>query len=486
MTAPSDLTEFNEETQTKPTESADFAVSETLSAKQGEDLSPDKKTTVPSAVTGKATKFALRMGEAGYITGRRYDAIKNAFLSYRPAEKRKKPLRARVTGGGETFSCGKKLLAKLCIVGGYLRLFLALSPGEYSEQKYHHKDYSDVRRYAKTPMMIKLSSDRQVKNAVSLIDDVMRLNGFVPDENYEPKDQAGIFKKPRKTAPKVVYVEREAAVPPIVHTETEDSAAAEPAVAAGVKAPARGIVFDGEGNRIGKVRRGVWYDAEDKALGDFREEDESVYFYGDGVKSAYLDGHDNVLSMRNTYVATLRRTPVLLLVLIILLVVMTALSVCLGAYFLTRSTGGDYAPTLFIADADGRSWDDMENIPVFMNEVFGDTVIAPGQDGTYAFTFENRNDNALVFSFTFTEANDYGIDITYRLKRDGAYIVGADGNYVGVEPLSVGAGGLTIEANSDSVFELEWKWAHNDAVDTAAGENGATYTLNIGFSAYVA
>ena len=32
MTAPSDLTEFNEETQTKPTESADFAVSETLSA----------------------------------------------------------------------------------------------------------------------------------------------------------------------------------------------------------------------------------------------------------------------------------------------------------------------------------------------------------------------------------------------------------------------------------------------------------------------
>ena len=140
-----------------------------------------------------------------------------------------------------------------------------------------------------------------------------------------------------------------------------------------------------------------------------------------------------------------------LLVLIILLVVMTALSVCLGAYFLTRSTGGDYAPTLFVADADGRSWDDMENIPVFMNEVFGDTVIAPGQDGTYAFTFENRNDNALVFSFTFTEANDYGIDITYRLKRDGAYIVGADGNYVGVEPLSVGAGGLTIEANSDSV-----------------------------------
>ena len=99
---------------------------------------------------------------------------------------------------------------------------------------------------------------------------------------------------------------------------------------------------------------------------------------------------------------------------------------------------------------------------------------------------ENRNDNALVFSFTFTEANDYGIDITYRLKRDGAYIVGADGNYVGVEPLSVGAGGLTIEANSDSVFELEWKWAHNDAVDTVAGENGATYTLNIGFSAYVA
>ncbi len=44
---------------------------------------------------------------------------------------------------------------------------------------------------------------------------------------------------------------------------------------------------------------------------------------------------------------------------------------------------------------------------------------------------------------------------------------------------------MTIEAESDSVFVLEWEWRHNDAADTEAGINEATYTLNIKFTAAV-
>ena len=44
---------------------------------------------------------------------------------------------------------------------------------------------------------------------------------------------------------------------------------------------------------------------------------------------------------------------------------------------------------------------------------------------------------------------------------------------------------MTIEANSSSVFVLEWEWRHNDAVDTVAGQNGAIYTLNINLNAQV-
>ena len=130
--------------------------------------------------------FAARMGDAGYVAGRRYDAVKNAFLSYRTAGKKPKTVRARITSGGETFGAGRNLYAKLCLVGGYLRLFLALDPKAYNPQKYHHKDYTEVVRYAKVPLMIKLSSDRQVKNALELIDDVLTQNGFVKEETYLP------------------------------------------------------------------------------------------------------------------------------------------------------------------------------------------------------------------------------------------------------------------------------------------------------------
>ena len=152
--------------------------------------------------------FAEKMSEAGYVVGRRYDAVKNAFLSYKSTAKRPKPLHFRFSTNSETFTVGKKLLAKLVLVSGYLRLFVALDPKAYNEQKYHHKDYTEVARYEKTPLMIKLSSDRQEKYAVELIDDLMRANNFEPDENYVPTDQADVFMTAARTRKKtkVVYV----------------------------------------------------------------------------------------------------------------------------------------------------------------------------------------------------------------------------------------------------------------------------------------
>lgn len=468
---------------------------------------PQIRHRLPAAVTGKAPKFAVRMGDAGYVNGRRYDAVKNAFLSYKPAEKRKRPLRARITGSCETFGSGRSVYAKLALVGGYLRLFLALDPKLYSEQKYHHKDYSEVARYAKTPFMIKLSSDRQVKHALDLIDEVMRANGYVPDETYVPKDQAGVFKKTRKK-PKVVYVDREVEVPAepqIVYVDREVPAAAEVAAAEpeiryitvpapaeevepgepgalDVKLPTRGRVYDREGNRIGTLRASVWYDGEEEEVGAFRKEETNVFFYdGTAARAGYVDANDNILSLGNKYIATIRRIRLWPLLLIILLAALTLVSVILSAYFLSRSGGGT-AEFVFVADADGTAWEDTENLPVFMNERFGDTVIAPGMEGSYTFAFENRNENALVFSLTFSEDNEYGIGLMYRLKRDGVYISGTE--YVAAEEISTE--GMTIEASSSSVFQIEWFWQDNDPVDTEAGENGATYTLHISFAAAVA
>lgn len=456
---------------------------------EGENAQPAQShaaaAVMPTAASRSNSSFAERMGDAGYIAGRRYDAVKNAFLAYKTKDRRPKTVRSRITRSGETFYAGRKVLGKVCLVGGYLRLFLALDPKQYNVDKYHHKDYSEVVRYAKFPFMIKLSSDRQEKYAVELIDELLVLNGFVRDESYEEKDQANIFKKTRrkKAEPQAAEV-RTVYVP--VPAEAEAAAAediGEPE-SIDVKLPKRGTVLDKQGKRIGKVRKSVWRDEEETEQGVFVKEETNVFVYAGETRTGYVDKNDNILTLSNKYVATIRRAERFwILALVIFLVLVTLLTVILSAYFLTRSENSDYAPVLFIASEDGTDWNDAEELPVFFNETFGDSKIAPGMKGSYRFTFENRNKNALEYSLQFSEENEYGISIVYRLKRDGAYISGAQ-DYVGAAQL--GLEQLTVEASSSTVFELEWYWQDNDAADTVAGENSAVYSLTITLSAHIA
>ena len=441
-------------------------------------------SNIPTAAERSNRSFAERMGEAGYIAGRRYDAVKNAFLAYKTAERKPKNVRSRISRSGETFYAGRKVLGKVCLVGGYLRLFLALDPKLYNVEKYHHKDYSEVVRYAKFPFMIKLSSDRQEKYAEELIGELLLLNGFVRDEEYVVKDQANIFKKPRhKKAVQETTEIRTVYVP--VPAETEAAAAEDigESEQIDVRLPRRATVFNKQGERIGKVRKGVWQDEDGNEQGTFVKEETNVFVYSGESRTGYVDKNDNVLSLSNKYIATLRRPERFwILALVLFLVLVTLLTVILSAYFLTRSENTDYAPVIFIASEDGTSWEDSEDLPIFFNETFGDNKVAPGMKGSYRFTFANRNKNTLDYSLLFSEENEYGIAILYRLKRDGAYISGTQ-DYVTADEL--GLEGLTVEAQSSTVFELEWFWQDNDEADTVAGQNSAVYTLTISLSAQV-
>lgn len=480
-------------------------------AESGGALSPQNENSDPNkAAVGRAdipprrgarAGFSARMGEAGYVTGRRYDAVKNAFLMYRTVGKRPKGVRSRIAGGGESFSSGRKLLAKLCLVGGYLRLFLALDPAAYNVQKFHQKDYTGVARYAKVPLMIKLSSERQVRHALELIDELMRANGFAPDPDYVPSDQANIFPKPKGKAKRGVRtvdsVQGGFAAPQTEGSALREEYAASQAEgeesafrsesegdpsAIDVRLPVRAGVCDRAGKRIGRIRRSVWYDGDRERLGEFRKEETNVFFYDGQKRAAYVDKNDNILTLSGGYVATIRRFPWRLAALLVLaLALLTAFSVLLGLYCAGRSVGADYAPVLFVADAEGTQWSEEENLPVFFNEKFGDTKIAPGMRGSYRFVLENRNADALVFSLAFSEENEYGIGLVYRLSRDGALIAGG-AEYRAADAL--GISDLTVEAWSSTVFELEWYWQDGEA-DTAAGENEAQYTLTIAFTAAV-
>lgn len=254
----------------------------------------------------------------------------------------------------------------------------------------------------------------------------------------------------------------------------------------GARVPAVATVRIGDGKKTGKVRSGVWYGEDGGEIGRFAVKDGAVLLEEGGRKVAVLDENDNLFDNEGRYVATIKRFPALLCALIALAAAaIIAFSVCLGAYFMKSSESviyPDYAPVMFVADAAGENLDGNHNLSVFYNDLFGTQKIAPGMSGSYAFTVRNENENTIEFSISFSCENDYGIDIAYSLSRDGAVLSGSEEK---VPAEQVGVRNLTIQPLSETVFVLNWEWRDNDETDTAAGQNGATYRLDITFTAQV-
>ena len=110
-----------------------------------------------------------------------YTVIKNLLLSY-------KGVKARSSWNCESYNKGRLQCAKINIKGRTLALYLALDPKEYADSKYHFTDVSGKPKFDKVPMLVKVRSDRALKYAVELIDEMMRKleipQGEIPTVDY--------------------------------------------------------------------------------------------------------------------------------------------------------------------------------------------------------------------------------------------------------------------------------------------------------------
>ena len=73
----------------------------------------------------------------------------------------------------ESYKHGSKPIAKLTVKGKTLNAYLALPPSEYAETKYIFIDASEIKAYEKYPMRVKITSDRQLKWACELVDEIV-------------------------------------------------------------------------------------------------------------------------------------------------------------------------------------------------------------------------------------------------------------------------------------------------------------------------
>lgn len=266
---------------------------------------------------------------------------------------------------------------------------------------------------------------------------------------------------------------------------------------ASVKLPRRCSVVDQNGDKIGYVRRSVYYNLQEEVQGKFfknegtgaveyRQKDavsrelagESILNYP--VLVGHVNEQDQIISIANTYIATLKYRHWLVPIIIILF------SMCLLALFFAMlfvNISKDYVPKLFVVEEGGTEWTQDEPINVFKDGLYNGKVIYPGMEGKYSFRLENRNSNALCYSLSFSDVNDYEINLGYRLRRNGEYVRGSEDIYV--ETANLNLSDLSVEANKNDTFTLEWKWLDLDPIDTVAGMEHATYTLNISFNAYI-
>ncbi len=131
-------------------------------------LSINRKPAVP---------FYTKMLDADESLQRYYNAIRNEFKSYRN-------INARISKKGDTFRKGRELIAKLTLSGKTIKLYYKLNIADYEESKFHQKFAGDKKTYAEVPMYVKVKSDRGLKNAITLIGELMNKENVAKKQRY--------------------------------------------------------------------------------------------------------------------------------------------------------------------------------------------------------------------------------------------------------------------------------------------------------------
>ena len=134
---------------------------------------------------------------------------------------------------------------------------------------------------------------------------------------------------------------------------------------------------------------------------------------------------------------------------------------------------GDF--NVFDYENSSVTWNGSTNLDIFSKtEHTMDGKIAPESSGEYKFTVSNSTDYKLKYNISFIETNNYNINIKYKLKKNGTYIIDS---YVSASEMNIDDMNLIVGEND--TYYLEWKWV-SSSNDTSIGEIiGANYGLKI-------
>lgn len=107
--------------------------------------------------------FTARLSRSDEQTKAQYEELYKDFSTY-------EKVKFRTSWKHTSVTAGRKTLAKFVFSGSKLCIAFALDPKEYEDTKYRAIDVSDKKRFEKTPMLLKLTSQRRVGYAKDLFE----------------------------------------------------------------------------------------------------------------------------------------------------------------------------------------------------------------------------------------------------------------------------------------------------------------------------
>ena len=89
----------------------------------------------------------------------------------------------------------------------------------------------------------------------------------------------------------------------------------------------------------------------------------------------------------------------------------------------------------------------------------------------------NFHQQIFKYNINFEEVNQYGVNMVFKIKRNGEYIAGNEDTWL--DKGTIDFLNYKLNAKTEDLYTVEWKWEDAEN-DTDVGEiEGANYKLNV-------